>query len=243
MIEIIPAIDLIEGRCVRLTKGDYSTKKVYDADPLDLALAYRDCAVRRIHLVDLDGAISHHIVNYRVLEAVASKTSLTIDFGGGIKSDDDARIAFENGARMITGGSIAVKNPLLFRHWLDIYGSEKIILGADTNKGKIATNGWTQDSKEEVIPFIEHYMAMGVKKVISTDIESDGMLKGPSVNLYREITGKCSGIYLIASGGVRSISDIEALAELGLPEVIVGKAIYEGYITSNDIYNYNKQKR
>lgn len=241
--EIVPAIDIIGGKCVRLSQGDYSTKKEYNASAVDVARQLEDNGCRRLHIVDLDGAISHHIVNYRVLEAVATKTSLTIDFGGGIKSDDDARIAFESGAKMITGGSIAVKNPLLFRHWLDIYGSEKIILGADTNKGKIATNGWTQDSKEEVIPFIEHYMAMGVKKVISTDIESDGMLKGPSVNLYREIIGKCPGIYLIASGGVRSISDIEALAELGLPEVIVGKAIYEGYITSNDIYNYNKQKR
>lgn len=241
-INIIPAIDIIEGKCVRLSQGDYAQKKVYNESPLDVARAFEDCGCTRLHLVDLDGAKSHHIVNYRVLEAIAGHTSLTVDFGGGLKSDDDLRIAFECGAAMITGGSIAVSQPATFQAWLSAYGSDRIILGADSRDGFIATQGWLNDSDKSVIPFIQHYHDLGVTKVISTDIACDGMLQGPSVELYNNILAAVPGLHLIASGGVGDMSHVEALDAAGVPEVIVGKAIYENHITLNDLYSYNKQR-
>lgn len=239
MIEIVPAIDIIEGKCVRLSQGDYAQKKVYNENPAEVAKQFEDCGCKRLHLVDLDGAKNKHIVNYKVLEQIASHTTLTIDFGGGIKSEEDIRIAFSSGAKMITGGSIAVSNPVLFTGWLQTYGNDSIILGADTVNGKIATNGWLKESEHDVISFIRDYQSKGAKKVISTDIKSDGMLKGPSIELYQEILSECKDVYLIASGGVSGMIDIERLSELGLPEVIVGKAIYENRITVKQIEQFN----
>lgn len=239
MIDIIPAIDVIDGKCVRLTKGDYDRKTIYAEDPLDVARMMEDAGCRRLHLVDLDGAKSNHIVNYRVLERIATSTNLIIDFGGGLKSDDDLRIAFENGASMITGGSIAVKNPEIFQGWIDQYGSEKIILGADTRNGKISTSGWVDDSDHDIIPFVKGYMTKGINKVISTDINVDGMLTGPSINLYKEMLTEMPELYLIASGGVSAMHDIENLEMAGVPAVIVGKAIYENRITLKDLEQFN----
>ena len=239
MIEIIPAIDIIDGKCVRLTKGDYNLKTVYAEDPLEVALMMQDAGCKRLHLVDLDGAKSSHIVNYRTLERIATSTNLVIDFGGGLKSDDDLRIAFENGASMITGGSIAVKNPDIFQGWIEKFGNEKIILGADTRNGKISTSGWITDSELDIIPFIKDYMAKGITKVISTDINVDGMLTGPSIDLYKDILNEMPNLHLIASGGVSAMADIEALEEANVPAVIVGKAIYENRITLKDLEQFN----
>lgn len=239
MIEIIPAIDVIDGKCVRLTKGDYDRKTIYAEDPLEVARTMEDAGCKRLHLVDLDGAKSSHIVNYRVLERIANGTNLIIDFGGGLKSDDDLRIAFESGAAMITGGSIAVKDPATFQGWIDQYGSEKIILGADTRNGKISTSGWIDDSDLDIIPFVKDYMAKGINKVISTDINVDGMLTGPSIGLYKEMLAEMPNLYLIASGGVSAMHDIEALANAGVPAVIVGKAIYENRITIKELEQFN----
>jgi phosphoribosylformimino-5-aminoimidazole carboxamide ribotide isomerase len=239
MIEIIPAIDVIDGKCVRLTKGDYDRKTIYAEDPLEVARMMEDAGCKRLHLVDLDGAKSSHIVNYRVLERIANGTNLIIDFGGGLKSDDDLRIAFESGAAMITGGSIAVKDPATFQGWIDQYGSEKIILGADTRNGKISTSGWIDDSDLDIIPFVKDYMAKGINKVISTDINVDGMLTGPSIGLYKEMLAEMPNLYLIASGGVSSMHDIEALANAGVPAVIVGKAIYENRITIKELEQFH----
>lgn len=239
MIDIIPAIDVIDGKCVRLTKGDYDKKKVYADEPLDVALMMQDAGCHRLHLVDLDGAKSNHIVNHRVLERIATATNLVIDFGGGLKSDDDLRIAFECGASMITGGSIAVKNPEIFQGWISHYGSDKIILGADTRNGKISTSGWIDDSEHDVIPFINDYTTKGITKVISTDINVDGMLSGPSISLYKNILEVMPSLYLIASGGVSSMHDIDALNEANVPAVIVGKAIYEGHITLKELEKFN----
>ena len=238
MIEIIPAIDVIDGKCVRLTKGDYDRKTIYAEDPLDVARMMEDAGCKRLHLVDLDGAKSSHIVNYRVLERIANGTNLIIDFGGGLKSDDDLRIAFESGAAMITGGSIAVKDPATFQGWIDQYG-KKIILGADTRNGKISTSGWIDDSDLDIIPFVKDYMAKGINKVISTDINVDGMLTGPSIGLYKEMLAEMPNLYLIASGGVSAMHDIEALANAGVPAVIVGKAIYENRITIKELEQFN----
>lgn len=239
MIEIIPAIDIIAGKCVRLSKGDYEQKTVYYDSPVEAAKCFAGAGSKRLHLVDLDGAKSQHIVNYRVIGEIASKTGLVIDFGGGIKSDEDVRIAFESGASMITGGSIAVKNPDMFLHWLSEYGADRIILGADAKGGKIATTGWLESSGTDILPFIEGYAAKGVRKVISTDIECDGMLQGPSIELYKKILAGTGGIELIASGGVGSMTDVEALNEINVPAVIVGKAIYEGRITLKELENLN----
>lgn len=238
MIELVPAIDIIDGKCVRLTQGDYSQKTVYEGKPEDVAKQFEECGVTRLHMVDLDGARNNHIVNYRVLEKVASHTALTIDFGGGLKSDDDLRIAFECGASMITGGSIAVKERNKFLSWIERYGSDKIILGADVKNGTIAVSGWEENSDMELISFVGQYMKAGITKVITTDISRDGMLTGPSVELYREMQTKLPGLYIIASGGVSSIGDIEKLAEAGIPSVIFGKAIYEGKITVKEIEKY-----
>lgn len=239
MIELIPAIDLIEGKCVRLTQGDYATRKIYNEDPLEVARQFEDAGVRRLHLVDLDGAKAGRIVNYKVLEKIATHTGLVIDFGGGLKSDDDLRIAFDCGAEMITGGSIAVKQPERFLTWLERYGNERIILGADAKEKKIAINGWEEGTDVELIDFIQAYQTKGIRKVISTDIARDGMLQGPAIELYQEIQQAIRDLYLIASGGVRSIGDIEQLEEAGIPAVIFGKAIYEGHILLKDLKRFN----
>ncbi len=239
MIEIIPAIDIIDGKCVRLTRGDYDTSKVYSDDPVDMAMRFADAGCRRLHLVDLDGARSSHIVNYRTLERVVNRSGLVVDFGGGLKSDDDLRIAFECGAAMITGGSIAVKSPDTFLRWLDTYGADRIILGADARDGKIASDGWIATSDRDIVPFIEEYASHGIRRVISTEIGVDGTLDGPAVSLYRRILDKLPDLWLIASGGVGSVSDIEALDSASVPAVIVGKAIYEGRISLTDLSRLN----
>ncbi len=235
MIEIIPAIDIIEGKCVRLSKGDYESKKVYNENPVEVAKEFEANGISRLHVVDLDGAASHHIVNYSILEKIASQTSLIIDFGGGIKSDEDLRIAFESGAKMITGGSIAVKEPELFTQWIKKYGSDKIILGADVKNKMIAVNGWKEGTELELMTFLGEYIEKGIQKVICTDIDCDGMLQGPSTALYNEILEKYPSTYLIASGGVSCIDDIIKLEEAKVPAVIFGKALYEGKIQLKDL--------
>lgn len=238
MIEIIPAIDIIEGKCVRLTQGDYAQKTVYNENPVEVAKMFEDAGIRRLHLVDLDGAKAQHIVNYKVLENITSKTDLIVDFGGGLKSDDDLRIAFECGASMITGGSIAVKNPEVFLSWIEKYGAEKIILGADVKDRKIAVSGWTETTDMELLPFLKKYVEKGITKVICTDISKDGMLEGPATALYKEILRSLPDVYLIASGGVSSIQDIEELEEAETPAVIFGKAIYEGRISLKELERF-----
>lgn len=238
MIEIIPAIDIIGGKCVRLSQGDYAQKKIYNENPLEIAKMFEDAGIRRLHLVDLDGAKAKHIVNYNTLELIAGKTSLVVDFGGGIKSDDDLRIAFGCGAQMVTGGSIAVQQPEIFKNWIDWYGGEKIILGADVRNRKIAVGGWLETTETELIPFVYNYMQNGIKKVICTDIDKDGMLAGPSFGLYIEMLEKLPGLYLIASGGVSSLSDVEQLEAHGIHAVITGKALYEGKISLKDLKKY-----
>ena len=230
MIGIIPAIDIIDGKCVRLSQGDYQQKTVYNEDPLEVAKWFEDSGILRLHLVDLDGAKASRIINYKILEKIATRTSLVIDFGGGLKSDDDLKIAFESGASMVTGGSITVKNPEVFESWLCQYGKDKIILGADCRNEKVSVSGWTEDSTEEIIPFIKKWKEKGIEKVICTDISKDGMMQGPSIELYKKIMSEIPAIHLIASGGVSCNDDISLLDEAGIPEVIVGKAIYEGKI-------------
>ncbi|NLO70904.1 MAG: 1-(5-phosphoribosyl)-5-[(5-phosphoribosylamino)methylideneamino]imidazole-4-carboxamide isomerase [Porphyromonadaceae bacterium] len=238
MIEIIPAIDIIDGKCVRLTQGDYSQKTVYNENPLEVAKMFADAGIRRLHLVDLDGAKAQHIVNYKVLESITSKTNLIVDFGGGLKSDDDLRIAFECGAAMVTGGSIAVRNPEIFTSWIAKYGAEKIILGADVKDRKIAIGGWTETTDIELMPFLNQYFQQGITKVICTDISKDGMLEGPAIDLYKDILRSLPDAYLIASGGVSNIGDIEQLEEAGIPAVIFGKAIYEGKISLKELERF-----
>lgn len=239
-IEIIPAIDIIGGKCVRLSQGDYERKTVYNENPLEVARMFEDAGISRLHLVDLDGAKAKHIVNYKVLEQIASKTSLIIDFGGGLKSDEDLKIAFESGAAMVTGGSIAVKEPELFLSWLEKFGSEKIILGADAKDGKIAVSGWQESTELSVVEFIAEFHNKGISKVISTDISRDGMLSGPAFELYAEIIETLPKVEFIASGGIASMDDIYKLAEMGVPGVITGKAIYEGKIGLKEIEKYNQ---
>lgn len=242
-MRIIPAIDIIEGKCVRLSQGDYNTKKIYNESPLEVAKEFEDHGIQYLHLVDLDGAKSKHIVNHRVLEQIASNTQLKIDFGGGLKSDGDLKIAFESGATQITGGSIAVKNPEIFESWLQKFGSEKIILGADANNEKIATNGWQDESELELLPFIQQYGKKGVQYVICTDISKDGMLQGPSVDLYRRILNETENIKLIASGGIATFDDLPLLAEIGCEGTIIGKAIYEGRIGLKDLEKFILQNQ
>ncbi len=237
-MRIIPAIDIINGQCVRLTKGDYDTKKVYNEDPLEVAKSFEDAGIEFLHVVDLDGAKASHIVNYKVLESIAGKTNLKIDFGGGLKSDNDLRIAFESGANQITGGSIAVKNPKVFETWIAKYGSDKIILGADCNNEKIAISGWQEESDLEVIQFIRDYQTKGVSYVICTDISKDGMLEGPSFDLYKRILNDVKGIKLIASGGISKFSELPQLVEMGCEGVIVGKAIYENRISLKELEQF-----
>jgi len=238
VIEIIPAIDLIDGKCVRLSQGDYAQKTVYNENPLEVAKMFADAGIRRLHLVDLDGAKAHHIVNHKVLERITSGTDLVVDFGGGLKSDDDLRIAFECGASMVTGGSIAVKNPDVFSSWISKFGAEKIILGADVKNEKIAVGGWLETTELELLPFIKEYIRQGINKLICTDISKDGMLQGPALELYKKMLAAQPDMYLIASGGVSSIRDIELLHEAAVPAVITGKAIYEGRITLKELSRF-----
>lgn len=238
-MRIIPAIDIIDGKCVRLSKGDYTTKKVYNESPLEVAKQFEQSGIEYLHLVDLDGAKASKIINYKVLESIAANTNLKIDFGGGLKSNEDVKIAFNSGASQITGGSIAVKNPSLFEEWITMYTTEKIILGADANNGKIATNGWLEESNQDIIPFIQNYQSKGIEYVISTDIQKDGMLSGPSFELYSEIISKSNdALKLIASGGISTFEEIPKLAELGCEGVIIGKAIYENRISLRELENY-----
>ncbi|MBO5988574.1 MAG: 1-(5-phosphoribosyl)-5-[(5-phosphoribosylamino)methylideneamino]imidazole-4-carboxamide isomerase [Paludibacteraceae bacterium] len=238
MIEIIPAIDVIDGKCVRLSQGDYDQKKVYNENPAEVAKMFEDAGVRRLHLVDLDGAKAQHIVNYKVLESITSKTNLVVDFGGGLKSDDDLRIAFECGASMVTGGSIAVKNPDVFLSWIEKFGAEKIILGADVKDEKIAVGGWIETTDLSLIPFIKKFKDKGVDKVICTDISKDGMLQGASNELYKKVLDNFPDLYLVASGGVSCMDDIKALNDANVPAVITGKAIYEGKIKLTEIASF-----
>ncbi|MFV0195271.1 1-(5-phosphoribosyl)-5-[(5-phosphoribosylamino)methylideneamino]imidazole-4-carboxamide isomerase [Empedobacter falsenii] len=236
-MRIIPAIDIIDGKCVRLSQGDYDTKKIYNENPLEVAKEFEDYGIEYLHLVDLDGAKSKQIINYKTLELITSKTNLKVDFGGGIKADDDIRIAFECGANQITGGSIAVQNPTLFQEWIAQYGSEKIILGADAKDRKIATHGWLETSELDVIDFIQEYKAKGIDYVICTDIAKDGMLQGTSNELYTEILAKAD-VKLIASGGISCIDDLIKVKELGCEGAILGKAIYEGRIQLKDLVQF-----
>jgi phosphoribosylformimino-5-aminoimidazole carboxamide ribotide isomerase len=238
-IEIIPAIDIIDGKCVRLSQGDYERKTIYNEDPLEVAKMFEAYGLQRLHLVDLDGAKAHHIVNHKVLERIALHTTLTIDFGGGLKSDRDVETAFEAGADMVTGGSVAVKSPGVLHKWIETYGSERIILGADASDGKIAVSGWTENSGLDLFTFILNWQKKGIDKVISTDIGRDGMLSGPAIEMYQEILRRIPGVYLIASGGVGSIQDILDLEKIGVQAVIVGKAIYEGRISLEEIGKIN----
>lgn len=247
-MRIIPAIDIIDGKCVRLSKGDYSTKKIYNENPLEVAKQFEAHGIQYLHLVDLDGAKSKHIVNHKVLEEIASNTSLKIDFGGGLKTNEDLKIAFECGANQITGGSIAVKNPKTFKSWLERFGSEKIILGADAKDEKVAISGWMEDSKEDLVPFIQSYMKAGISYVICTDISKDGMLQGPSFDLYKKIIDECqsersrrpdgNGLKLIASGGISTFEELPKLAEIGCEGIIIGKAIYENRISLKQLEKY-----
>ncbi len=235
MFQIIPAIDIIDGKCVRLTQGDYSQKKTYNENPLEVAKMFEGAGIKRLHLVDLDGAKNKKITNLNVLQTIATHTSLHIDFGGGVQSDEDIQSAFDAGAKQITGGSIAVKNPQLFEKWLTQYGSDAIILGADAKNEKIAVSGWEEDSGLSVYDFINQWSSKGIQYTISTDVAKDGLLQGPSIELYQKIQAQEPNLHIIASGGVSSMQDIEALASLNLFGVIVGKAIYEGKVSLKEI--------
>ena len=237
-MRLIPAIDIIDGKCVRLSKGDYDTKKIYNENPLEVAKSFEAHGITNLHLVDLDGAKSSQIVNYKVLEQIASKTSLNIDFGGGLKSDAVLKITFECGANQITGGSIAIKNPDLFKSWIKQYGADKIILGADAKNEKVAISGWLEESTSDLIPFIQNYQEEGIQYVICTDISKDGMLQGPSFELYRKILEQTPNIKLIASGGISTFDELPRLAELGCEGTIIGKAIYENRISLKQLENY-----
>ena len=238
-MRIIPAIDIIEGKCVRLSKGDYSTKKIYNENPLEVAKSFEAYGITYLHLVDLDGSKSKHIVNHKILEEIATKTNLKVDFGGGLKTNEDLRIAFESGANQIIGGSIAVKDSSTFDSWINIYGADKIILGADAMDEKIAISGWLEESKEELIPFIQGYVKKGIRYIICTDISKDGMLEGPSFELYKKILAENNmEINLIASGGISSFDELPRLAEIGCEGTIIGKAIYENRIGLKQLENY-----
>lgn len=235
MFQIIPAIDIIDAKCVRLTQGDYAQKKVYNEDPLEVAQMFEDAGIQRLHLVDLDGAKQKKVINFKVLEKIATKTNLAIDFGGGVQSDEDIQQVFDYGAKQVTGGSIAVKNPELFEKWLKVYGGEKIILGADARNEKIAVSGWEEETSVWIYDFIEKYITKGVKYTISTDVAKDGLLQGPSFDLYQKMKDQFADLQIIASGGVSQMKDIEDLAQQNLYGVIVGKAIYEGKISLKEI--------
>ena len=237
MIELIPAIDIIEGQCVRLTKGDYDQKTVYGS-PLEMAQEFERIGFRRLHIVDLDGAKSKHIVNGEVLDQISTKTNLVVDFGGGIKTDEDIQMAFEKGASMVTVGSIAVTHPELFLSWVEKYGAERLILGADVRNGKISINGWKEDSTEDLLPFLRRYVDAGVRNVLCTEISKDGTLQGPAIELYQRVMKEYPMLHQIASGGVSSIEDIKALDAAGIPAVVFGKAIYEGKIDLKKLWDW-----
>ena len=237
-MHIIPAIDVIDGKCVRLTQGDFNQKKIYNEHPLEVAMQFQDAGLTKLHLVDLDGAREKRIINWKVLEKVANGTDLEIDFGGGLRSDKDIEVAFECGAKQVTAGSIAVTDQQLFERWMQKYGNEKIILGADTRNGFISVNGWKDVSKRRIFPFLQEYKELGAKYVISTDIAKDGLMQGPSFDLYAEINKEVEGLSLIASGGVTVMKDLEKLQEMGLYGAITGKALYEGTITLKDIRSF-----
>lgn len=234
-IELIPAIDIINGQCVRLTKGDYEQKTVY-GQPLDMAREFERIGFQRLHVVDLDGAKSKHIVNSTVLQNITTETALTVDFGGGIKTDEDIEAAFASGAAMVTVGSIAVTQPDRFIAWLDKYGADRMILGADVRNGKISINGWKEDSEEDLLPFLRKYIDAGVRNVLCTEISKDGTLAGPAIDLYQRVMDTYPQLHLIASGGVSSINDIKALDAAGIPAVVFGKAIYEGKINLEELW-------
>ncbi len=238
MIEIIPAIDLIEGKCVRLSRGDYNTKKIYNENPLDVAREFEDAGIRRLHLVDLDGAKEKHVVNLKVLEEIAARTNLIIDFGGGIKTDDDIIKVINSGANLVTIGSIAVTNPDLFKEWLEKDSRQRIILGADIVDNKIAISGWKEVTDKDLFQFVEFYMCMGLKNVMVTDISKDGMLLGSSTGLYKKLKNEFPHLHIIASGGVTNLQEIDELIEYGVEGVIIGKAIYEGKILLSELKKY-----
>ncbi|HEU4472732.1 MAG TPA: 1-(5-phosphoribosyl)-5-[(5-phosphoribosylamino)methylideneamino]imidazole-4-carboxamide isomerase [Flavisolibacter sp.] len=239
-LEIIPAIDIIDGKCVRLTHGDYSQKKIYNEHPLEVAKAFADAGLQRLHLVDLDGAKEGAVKNWKVLETIAGKTSLTIDFGGGIKAEDDVRIVFDSGASWATIGSMAVKDEKGFTAWLEKFGAERFLLGADVKNEKITVSGWTEQTDIWVYDFIEAYLEKGLRQVFCTDVSKDGALAGPAVELYSNIVGKFPPLYFIASGGVSGVNDLHALQEAGCSGVIIGKAIYEGHISLAELKNFNR---
>ena len=236
---IIPAIDIIEGKCVRLTQGDYAQKKIYNENPLEIAKQFEDAGLQRLHLVDLDGAKAGRIINYKVLETLSSKTNLHIDFGGGLKSDDDLKVAFECGAQQVTGGTIAVKNRETFLNWINTFGAEKIILGADVKDEKIAVGGWIETSDIWLKDFLRDYVNQGIKYCICTDISKDGLLRGSSNELYERLLSDFKDLQLIASGGVTDMSDLEKLKEIGCFGAIIGKAIYEGRISLKDLEKFS----
>ena len=238
MIELIPAIDIINGQCVRLTKGDYDQKTVYRDSPAEVAKEFEQIGFKRLHVVDLDGAKSKHIVNCSVLRRITTETQLTVDFGGGIKTNEDIEKAFTAGASMVTIGSVAVTNPELFMGWIEKYGAERIILGADVRYGKISINGWKENSAEDLLPFLRKYIDAGVRNVLCTEISKDGTLSGPAISLYKEMMEAYPKLHLIASGGVSSIDDIKALDSAGIPAVVFGKAIYEGKINLNELWDW-----
>ncbi len=238
MIELIPAIDIINGQSVRLTKGDYQQKTVYSDSPAEVAKGFEQLGYKRLHVVDLDGAKSKHIVNDEVLRRITTETQLTVDFGGGIKTDEDIRKAFDAGAKMVTVGSIAVQRPELCFEWLDKYGAERIILGADVRHGKISINGWKEDSDEDLLPFLRKYIDAGIKNVLCTEISKDGTLAGPAIDLYKSVMRVYPELHLIASGGVSSMDDIKALDAAGIPAVVFGKAIYEGKINLKELWDW-----
>lgn len=235
-IELIPAIDIIDGKCVRLTKGDYDQKKVYNENPVEVAQHFESLGFKRLHVVDLDGAKSKHIVNDGVLRAITAATSLVVDFGGGIKTEEDIEKAFDAGAAMVTVGSIAVTNPQLFLNWTEQYGAEKLILGADVRNGKISINGWKEDSSEDLLPFLKQYTDKGVRNVLCTEISKDGTLQGPAIDLYQQIMKAYPDMHLIASGGVSCNDDIRALETADIPAVVFGKAFYEGKIKVEELF-------
>jgi len=237
-MEIIPAIDIIDGKCVRLTQGDYQQKKEYDQSPLAVAKKMEDSGVRRLHLVDLDGAKQKKVINLDILETIATQTQLHIDFGGGVQSDEDLRRVFNAGAQQVTGGSIAVRQPVTFLSWLDQHGSEKIILGADAKDRKIAVHGWQEKTKWEVLDFIKHYHAKGIEYVICTDVAKDGLLQGPSLKLYQDILQELPELKLIASGGATTVNDLYELQSAGLHGVIIGKALLEGRIKLTELREF-----
>lgn len=237
-IELIPAIDIINGQCVRLTKGDYNQKTVYNDSPSLVAHEFEKIGFKRLHVVDLDGAKSKHIVNSQALHQITSETHLQVDFGGGIKTDADIETAFANGAKMVTVGSISVTNPDLFISWMEKYGAEHMILGADVRNGKISINGWKEDSTEDLLPFLQKYIDAGVKNVLCTEISKDGTLQGPAIELYSQVMEAYPQLHLIASGGVSCMADIQALNQAGIPAVVFGKAIYEGKINLKELWDW-----